>query len=340
MADPLTLTSADPGAPAVPGPPAAPARPTGRARRVLRWSLARLGGAVLVLWAVVTLTFFALRLIPGDPAEAIMGGPGSQASAAALAQVRREYALDQPLFTQYLLQLRRVATGDWGDSYSLKRPVIALIGEQIGGTLLLAVLALLLAWAIALAVAAWSARSPLGARVSSGLEVIASATPHFWLGALLIMVFSSGLGWLPATGNSSPASLVMPVVTLAIPIAGFLGQVMRESLADADVAPFALTARAHGLSELQVLVSHTLRHAVLPALSLTGWAFGSLISGAVVVESVFARPGLGRLLMGAVLQRDMPLVTGVVIVIAVVYLVVTIVVDAAERLFVPAERRA
>ena len=325
MADPLTLGSAPPSG----------ARPPGSAAEVGgEHRPSRLRRAV-GLWAVITLTFFALRLVPGDPAEAIMGGPGSQASAAALGRVRREYALDQPRIVQYLLQLRRVATGDWGDSYSLKRPVVSLIGEQIGGTLLLAALALVLAWAVALAVAAWSAHSPLGARVSSGLEVIASATPHFWLGALLIMVFASGLGWLPATGNSSPAALVLPVVTLAVPIAGFLGQVMRESLADADASAFALTARTHGLTELQVLVSHTLRHAVLPALSLTGWAFGSLISGAVVVESVFARPGLGRLLMGAVLQRDMPLVTGVVITIAAVYLLVTIAVDAAERLFVP-----
>ncbi|MCH4249623.1 MAG: ABC transporter permease [Microbacteriaceae bacterium] len=302
---------------------------------VLRRLLVRLAGAVGVLWAVVTLVFFALRAVPGDPAEAIMGGPGSQASQAALDRVREEYALNRPLLVQYLLQLRRTVTGQWGDSYSLNRPVVSLIREQIGGTLLLAVLALILAWTLALLFAAWSVRSPLGARLSSGLEIAASAMPHFWLGALLIMVFSTGLGWLPAISTGSADALILPVITLAVPVAGFLGQVMRESLLNADASPFALTARAHGLSETGVLLRHTLAHAALPALSLTGWAFGSLMSGAVVVENVFARPGLGRLLMGAVLKRDMPLVTGVVLVIAIVYVLVTLIADTLEGLFLP-----
>jgi peptide/nickel transport system permease protein len=160
--------------------------------------------------------------------------------------------------------------------------------------------------------------------------------PHFWFGALLIVVFSTGLGWLPATSSGTdPAGLVLPTITLAVPVAGFLGQLMRDSLEEATAAPFATSARARGSGPVRVLWRHTLRHAVLPAVSLSGWAFGSLLSGAVVVETLFGRPGLGRLLLDATTSRDVPVVVGAVVVVALAYVLVVLLADVAERVLDP-----
>lgn len=297
-----------------------------------RWLGVRLLGAVVVLWAVATLIFFAIRLVPGDPAQAILGGPGSQASAASLRLVREQYGLDRPLVVQYLTQLGHLATGNLGTSYSLKQSVASVLGAQVPPTLILAGLSLLVAWLLAVGLAWWSSR---GGRIANGvgssLEVVASAVPHFLLASVLIVVFSTQLGILPPVSTGGAAGLVLPVVTLAIPVAGFLGQVTRDSLLDAASAPFAVSARARGESPSGVFGRHLLRHAALPGLALSGWAFGSLLSGAVVVESVFARPGLGRTLLQAVTLRDIPLVTGVALVSALAYIVVVALGDLAER---------
>lgn len=307
---------------------------------VLRWLLGRLAAAALVAWVVATGVFFALRAAGGDPSEAILGGPGSQASPEAMAQVREEYGLDEPLLVQYLLQLWRTVTFQLGDSYARRQPVAELIGDQLWGTLALAGLSLLLAWVLALVVASlaarWGDRVRPAVALLRGGEVVASVMPHFWLGAVLIAIFAGGLGWLPATSSdSSLRSLALPAITLAVPVAGFLGQVMRDSLEEAHRSPFATTSRARGAGEQWVLWRHSLRHAALPAISLSGWAFGSLLSGAVVVETLFGRPGLGRLLIEATHARDVPLVIGVVLVIALGYVLVMSVADLLERLVDP-----
>lgn len=319
---------------------------TARVRRMrtgsgIRFAIERVGGLVFVLWASATLTFFGLRLIPGNPAEAILGGPGSQASAEALARVREEYGLDQPLLVQYLTQLGRYLRADFGTSYSLRQPVAEVIGQLLVTTVVLAVLALAVAWVLALAVAVFSTRSGrVAGAVGTALEVVAVALPHFWLGTTLVLLFSSTLGWLPPIDTGSATALVLPVLTLAIPLAGFLGQVMRESLLDALSSPFALAARARGESESGLLWRHALRHAALPAIGLSGWAFGTLVSGAVVVETIFARPGLGRSLLSAVQDRDIPLVTGIVLVVALAYSLVTAGTDLLDRIADPRLRRA
>ncbi|MDJ0318830.1 ABC transporter permease [Arthrobacter antibioticus] len=302
----------------------------------LRWLLRKVGGAVFVLWTVATAIFFAIRMIPGDPAEAIMGGPGSQASPEALAAARAQYGLDLPLHVQYFSQLRRLATGDMGTSYSLKSPVSEVLVELVPSTLTLAVLALLVAWTMALLLAVVSTRSgAVGSSVASGLEIVSAAVPHFWLASVLIMVFSTLLGWLPPVSTSTPAGLVLPVATLALPLAGFLGQVMRDTMGEAQRSAFALSARARGESEIGVLLRHSLRHAALPGIALSGWALGSLLSGAVVVESIFARPGLGRSLLSAVTSRDIPLVTGVALLSSAAYIVIMALSDIAERIADP-----
>lgn len=300
--------------------------------------LKRLGGAIFVLWAVATLSFFALRLIPGDPVDALLGGPGSNATEETRQQARELYGLDQPLIVQYAQYLGRLVSGDLGTSFELKQPVAEIVAEQLGNTIILAALALVAAWVIALVLALWSAGGGrVAAAVSSFLEILSAAVPQFWLGTVLILIFAVGLRALPATsGNGTGvAGLVLPVLTLAIPLAGFLGQVMRESMVTAAASPFALSALARGESKTGVSLRHALRHAALPGIGLSGWAFGHLISGAVVVETVFGRPGLGRTLLQSVISRDISLVLGVVLVAAALYIVVTIISDIAERLADP-----
>lgn len=320
--------------------PGSPTEPSRRRRGTGRHAAVLIGGAVFVMWAVATLTFFAIRLIPGDPAQAILGGPGSQASQEALDLVREEYGLDQPLIVQYLAMLGRLLTGDLGTSYALRVPVAELLAAQVGGTLLLAVLALATAWVLALGLSLWSTgRGRVAAAIGEGIELTAAALPHFWLAAVLIAVFSTGLGWFPPVATGTPAGLVLPVATLAIPLAGFLAQVMRESLLDALQQPFVVSARARGESTAGVRLRHTIRHAALPGISLSGWALGWLLSGAVVVETIFAMPGLGRTLLQAVTLRDIPVVVGVVLLIVLVYVVMTVLTDLASRIADPRLRQ-
>lgn len=293
--------------------------------------LNRVGAALIVVWLVATAVFTGMRLIPGDPAEAIMGGPGSQASAEALAAARAEFGLDLPWYQQYFAYLGRIATGDLGKSYSLRRPVGEVIWEVFPPTLILAFMSLLLAWVLALGLAAAAAGTGRVGKVVTGVvEIVAAALPHFWLGSVLVIVFAAGLGWFPATSDGTVRSLVLPALTLALPTAGFLSHLMRDSIAGAMRAPFALVAQARGETRLRIFLVHGLRHAAVPALSLSGWALSAALSGAVVVEQIFARPGLGRALVGAVLARDIPLVTGVTLVSAVIYVVVMALVDAVQ----------
>ena len=326
---------ADAGAP----PPVAAPRSHG-ARRILRGILSRIGSALLVVWITSTVVFVALR-VSGDPLDAIMGGPGSQAGPEAVARATAAYGLDQPLVVQYLAQLWRIATLQFGDSYARKQPVADLLAENVPPTVLLATLALLLAWVLAVAgtLLAATSRGRAGALLRAALsavETVASVIPQFFLGAVLILVFATGLGVLPATSSGGhPAGLILPVVTLAVPIAGYLAHILHGSLAEVDDAPFATTARSRGASESRVFLVHTLRHAALPAIALSGWAYGSLLSGAVVVEALFARPGLGRLLLEAATVRDVPVVIGAVTVIALLYVAIMLLSNAVETVVDP-----
>lgn len=302
--------------------------------------LQRLGSALLVVWLTATIVFIALRA-SGDPLEAIMGGPGSQAGEEATELARSAYGLDLPIWQQYLVQIWSTLTFNFSDSYSRKLPVTELLAANLPPTILISTLALVVAWALVLlsALLKATARGRFGEIVRATLsacETVASVTPQFFLGAVLIVVFATELGILPATspGNSAPA-LVMPVIALAVPVAGYLSHVLEGSLAEFDDAPFATTARARGASETRVLMRHTLRHAAQPSVALSGWAFGSLLSGAVVVEALFARPGLGRLLLEAATARDVPVVIGTVTVIALMYVAIMLLVDVVEATLDP-----
>ena len=300
----------------------------------------KVASAVLVLWLAATVTFFALRLVPGDPVLAILGNPSSAPPAGVLAATRQEYGLQHPLLVQYVDYLGRLARGDLGQSYSLKQDVTTVIGDQVASTVVLTLAALATAWVIAaLGTLLTVRRGRVVRSLGTGLEVLTAALPQFWLGILLLVVFGFHLGLVPVAGGTGVRSLVLPTLTLAVPLAGFLGQVTRQSFDEAMAQPFVLSARMRGMGDWAVRSRHVLRHALLPGLTLSGWAVGSLFSGAVVVETLFARPGLGKTLLDAVTRRDMPVVLGGVLLIAVVYVVVNLVVDALYLVVDPRLRR-
>lgn len=293
-----------------------------------RTAVSRVAGAAAVMLIVATLAFAALQLIPGDPAEAALGGPGSQASAEALAAARAEFGLDRPILVQYFDFLWRLVRGDLGVSYSQRIPVAQVLQHAIGPTLALAGLSLAVAWLIALvSVFVASGTSRAGRAVTSALDLVAAAMPNFWLAGLLVLLFTSVLGWLPAVSTGGFTGIILPALALAIPTAGFIAQVCRAGVDVARDAPFVESARARGETEAGVRLRHILRHGMVPGLNMTAWALGSLLGGAAVIEVIFARPGLGRTLVNAVTVRDIPVVLGVVLFAALAYVVVTLVTD-------------
>ena len=233
----------------------------------------------------------ALELIPGDPV-AILLGPATAASPAVRHQIAAQYGIDQPLAVRYVRFLGRLAHGDLGRSYQLQRPVSSLIAEQLGPTAQLAGAAVVVALAIAVvsAVATAGRRPALRGTAIAG-ELLAVSVPSYWAGILLLTAFSFQLHVFPVAGDQGLAALVLPATTLALPVAGVLAQVLREGLEAALAEPFAVTARARGLSQTAVRLRHGLRHAAAPLLTLTGWLTGTLFGGAVLVETVFGRPG-------------------------------------------------
>lgn len=277
---------------------------------------------------VATLAFVALQFIPGDPAEAALGGPGSQASQAALDAARAEFGLDRPIVVQYGDFLVRLLQGDLGVSYAQRVPVMQVLLAAAGPTLALTAAALGIAWLIALlSVLLASGHSRLARGITAALDLVAAAMPNFWLASLLVLVFAGTLAWLPAVSTGGIDGLILPALSLAIPIAGFLAQVCRTGVDDARDAPFIESARARGETELGVRLRHILRHGVVPGLNLTAWALGSLLGGTAVIEVIFARPGLGRTLVTAVTLRDIPVVLGVVLFAALAYVVTALITD-------------
>ncbi|WP_316784312.1 ABC transporter permease [Streptomyces sasae] len=288
----------------------------------VRYTATRLAAAVLVVWGAASVAFLVMQLVPGDPVRAVVG-TNALVDASQLREIRHHYGLDRPLPVRYVTYLGHLLTGNLGDSYQLQQPVSRVLADQLRPTAELALSATLLAVLLAVAVTvATSGRARWPRRVSEVVELVVVSTPSFWLGIMLLTLFSFRLGWLPVSDSGDVRSLVLPVVTLALPIAAVLAQVMREGLVAALRSPFVLTARARGLTEPAVRSRHALRHAALPALTLAGWFAGTLLSGAVVVENVFARPGIGRVTLQAVTTRDLPLVQGVVALSAVVFVAV------------------
>jgi len=288
----------------------------------------RVVAAVGVLLAAATVTFLLEQLMPGDPGVAVLGGAGAHPTDAQIAAIDHQYGFDRPVLAQYLTFMGHLLQGDLGQSYSLKQDVTTVISQQVGPTLALTLVALALAWVVAVAGTLLTAgRGRLRSSLGSGAEAVLAGLPQYWLGIVLLVVFSFNLHWAPVAGGTSLEGLVLPALTLALPLAGFLGQVTRDEFSGALEQPFAVSARARGMGEGAVRRRHVLRHAVLPGITLSGWALGALLSGSVIVEVVFARPGLGQLLVNAVNGQDLPVVVGITLLVALVYVVANLLVD-------------
>lgn len=304
-----------------------------------RKTITRVLAALFVLWAAATFTFFVQTLLPGDRATLILNletGEARERTAEETAPVNERFGFDDPYVSQYVDYLGGLVKGDLGTSYQQKQPVTDLIAEQVGPTLVLTLSALVLAWIFALALTIGTARR--GKRTSalgSTAEVVAAGIPHYWLGVILLVVFAINLGWFPVEGGTGLMGLVLPALTLAIPLAGFLGSVTRDEFEKVLDQSFITSARARGMGDFSVRTRHALRHAVLPAITLSGWALGALFSGAVVVELVFARQGIGWVLVSAANARDIPLVAGIVMLVALIYVIANLLVDLAYNVVDP-----
>ncbi|MFP3713819.1 ABC transporter permease [Puerhibacterium sp. TATVAM-FAB25] len=316
---------------------------TSWAEPVLRRVTGRLVWALLVLWGTASLTFLAQAALPGDRATAILNvrtGNAEARTEAELAPIVREYGLDRPLLVQYADHLAALLRGDLGTSYQQHRPVVEVIADQLGATVALALVAVVLAWVL---MVAWALLTAGRGRLVGGagrlVEVVTAGLPHYWLGVILLLVLALRLGWFPVIGGTGAAGMLLPALTLAVPLAGFLGQATRTELERALGQPFVLSARARGMGDTAVRVHHVLRHALLPAVSLSGWALGAALSGSVVVEQVFTRPGIGQVLVNAVGSQDLPIVVGVVVLVAVFYVVANLLVDLAYLVVDPRLRR-
>ncbi len=296
-----------------------------------------LASVVVVLWGAATLAFVTFRLIPGDPVS-VMLGPQAQVSEAVKEGIRAELGLDRPFLVQYLSYLGDLLRGDLGVSYQLRMPVTEVIGRQLGATLQLTALALLIAVVLAFAVALL-ARGRASRAVAATVELIILSSPVFWIGLVLLSLFAFGLGWFPVSGSRNPATIVLPAVTLALPVAALLGQVLRDGIEEAERQPFALTVRARGAGPVRLTLRHTLRHGASGAVTLAAYLVGSLLGGAVLVETVFARPGLGRVTLSAITDRDLPVITGIIMLSALVFVVVNTAVELIDPVIDPRLRR-
>jgi ABC-type dipeptide/oligopeptide/nickel transport system permease component len=306
---------------------------------MLVYVIRRMLAALVVLWGVATIVFLLLHVIPGDPAETMLAGSG--ASEARIAQTRQDLGFDDPLLVQYGRYLLNTLRGDLGRSLYSNRPVILTISEQLPATLQLAAAALLVAVILGLSLgilAAIRAGTWIDQTVM-GVAVLGVSVPVFWSGLLLIWIFSVSLNWLPATGADGWQHLVMPAAVLGLVGAGPIARLLRTSLINALHANYIAMAQAKGLPGRAIVGRHALRNAIIPVITLIGLQAGFLLGGTVVTEAVFARPGLGRLVVDAILSKDLPMVQGVVLLIAAMYVAVNLLVDVATLALDPRLRQ-
>lgn len=279
-----------------------------------------------ILFLVVTVVFFVFQLIPGDPARIFAGEEAPQER---VDQIRRDLGLDQPVLVQYGRYLSRLLRGDLGQSISSRRSVVTEIRNRFGNTFSLALAAITLATIVGIFLGVVSAlfRGQILDYLVTVLALLGISVPVFWLGLLLMQLFSVELGWLPAAGYGTWRHYVMPTITLSVFSIAFITRMTRSSLLETIQQDYVRTARAKGVRERLVLLLHSLRNALLPITIVVGLRFGYMVGGAVITEEVFAWPGMGRLLILAVAQRDIPLVQGLLLVFASSFVLVNLLVD-------------
>jgi ABC-type dipeptide/oligopeptide/nickel transport system permease component len=308
---------------------------------MLRFLLRRLVLVVPVLFGVALLVFALIHLVPGDPAVSMLGEAATPADVAAL---RARLRLDDPLPQQFGRFLRDAVRGELGQSLRTGRPVTTELSEKLGATALLAFAAMAVALAVALPlgiVAAMRADTWVD-HVAMAVALIGVSMPNFWLGPLLALVFGVQLGWLPISGRGPssemlvgsvprvpPAYLVLPAVTLGLALAAILARMTRASLVEELRELYVRAARARGVSARRAAVRHALRNGLIPIITIVGLQFGAVLTGTIITETIFAWPGLGRLLIQSIQFRDYPMVQGCILLIAVTYVAVNLVTDLA-----------
>jgi peptide/nickel transport system permease protein len=297
---------------------------------MVRHLLRRLGGTLLVLLVVSFVIFVALDVTPGDAAEAMVGDSASQEQLDAL---RQEMGLDAPLLSRYLRFITGLLIhGDLGQSLVSRRDVSTLLAERLPGTLLLAFTATALSTIVGVAIgiaAAVRAGSYMDTAIMGG-AALGLAVPTFWSALLLMMLFALRLHWLPVVGSGSVRHLILPAVTLALPTAAVVARLMRSSILEELNADYVRTAHAKGATSQRVMSHHVMRNSLIPLVTLLGLYLGRLLGGAFIVETIFGWPGLGRLTVQAIFDRDQPVVLGAALTVAAMYLIINFLVDLAH----------
>jgi len=295
---------------------------------MLNYLGARLFTALIVVFGVVTIVFMLIHIVPGDPVEVMLGESAQAADREAL---RETLGLNLPLSTQWVNYINGLLHLDLGTSLHSKRPVIDVLTERIPATSLLAGTSILIAIIIALPLGVLAAvrRGSLWDRLAMTFSMLGVAIPNFWMGPLLILVFSLWLGWLPVSGNDQILSLVLPAVTLGTALAAILSRMIRASLLEVFNEDYIRAAYARGLLPSTVIWKHALKNAALPVVTILGMQLGALLAGAVITETVFSWPGVGQLTIDAIQKRDYPVIQSCVLLISLTYVFINLLTDLA-----------
>ncbi len=293
---------------------------------MIQYAVRRLLLAIPTLFGVTLLVFSMVRMLPGDPAQAMAGVHATQEY---IEQVRRTLGLDQPLHVQYGRFMIGLFRGDLGTSIRTGLPVSREVWSRMVPTLELTLVSLFLATFFGVAVGVISSTKPYSVFDYTSMfgALVGLSAPVFWLGLMLMLLFSVRLGWLPAAGRSGPINLILPSVTLAASSVALVARFTRSTMLEVMRQDYVNTARAKGLRQRAVVLRHALRNALIPIVTIIGLRFGALLSGAVLTETVFAWPGVGRLMVDSISARDYPVVQGAVLLLALAFVIINLVVD-------------
>jgi len=301
---------------------------------MLNYLVKRLLSTIPVLFGISLLLFFMLRLLPGDPAQVLAG---QMATPQDIENIRRQLGLDRPIYEQYANYLSRLAHFDLGRSARTQNPVTEEIWARLPNTLLLAVVAISLACLFGIPAGIISAVRPYSwvDYLVTTSALFGMSMPVFWLGLMLVVLFSVILKWLPAGGTGSWQHVILPSFTLAAFVVAFIARMTRSTMLETLSQDYTTTARSKGLQERVVVIKHALKNAMIPIITVVGLQFGLLLGGAVLTETVFAWPGLGRLIVDSILARDYPVIQGTILIFGLLYIMVNLVVDLIYALVDP-----
>ena len=293
---------------------------------MLRYLIRRLLLTVPVLLGVATLVFALIHLVPGDPAQAMLGEGATQEE---VVKLRTSLGLDRPLTAQYAAFLGGLVRGDLGRSFRYNTPVSQQIREKLPNTALLAFAAMAVAMTVAIPLGIIAAvfRGRAADHTAMTLALVGISMPNFWLGPLLAILFAVYLGWLPVSGTGTAAHLVLPAVTLGAALSAILARMTRASLLEELRELYVLAARARGLSGTRAVLRHAFRNSLIPVVTIIGLQFGAVLTGTIITETIFAWPGLGRLLIQAINYRDYPLIQGCILFISITYVAMNLLTD-------------